>query len=536
MTAAIALRSVQRWSLRWGLALGTVIAAACPALSAETIVLRYGPLEFSLAVDSLATYAADGRIAADLNDFARYLNEAQLNNLRNALNARIDLEPLTLSQFLYSPQGEAALRQIGDLIQTEQGESGFYALRSALILAAADPETGLTALNVLEQFPVDGIVINSALAISVVNDISRTVKQTNQAIAAIRVRAAAEAEAPLALERDLRQPGNIAYERVTLELDDTARQRAFPVDLYLPAASNGRASLVTISHGLGGNRRTYGYLAAHLASHGFAVALPEHPGSNAEQLAALAGGLTQDVTPPRELIDRPLDMRFVLDELARDYGDRLDLERVAVIGQSFGAYTVLALAGAELDFQHMAAYCAGVNYTLNLSLLLQCAALELPPGDYELADSRVAAVLAINPLVGAILGPEQLARIQSPAVAIASGSADTVTPALDEQIRPFAALGTDRKYLLLLGGGTHFSTLGESEQDVPLPPAVVGPDPTIARDYMKAMSLALVEAELLGREASRAYLSAAYAQWLSQADMPLTLTRSLPPEVVELFE
>jgi len=528
MNPAPVLPAIQRWSLRWGLAFSAVVLGAVPALSAERILLRYGPLEFSLAVESLATYAADGTIAPDLQDFARYLNAAQLANLRKVLRTRVDLDPLTLSQFLYSPQGEAILNQLGELIQTEQGESGFYALRAALILAAADPEDGLTALNVLDQFPIDGIAVNSALALSLLNEVSGTVQATNAAIAALEAEAAQEAAAvSVPLERDLRQPGDVPFERRALIFDDTARDRTFPADVYLPLGQD-RAPLVVISHGLGGNRQTFAYLAEHLASYGFAVAVPEHPGSNAAQLQALATGLTRNVTPSRELIDRPLDIRFLLDELAANYGDRLASERVAVIGQSFGAYTALALAGARPDFANLADRCQAAQVTLNISLLLQCAALRLPAQDYELAEPRVAAVLALNPMTSAIFGPEQLAQIAIPTVAIASGSADTVTPALAEQIQPFSALTTAHRYLILMRGGTHFSTLGASAEDVRLPEAILGPDPAIAQAYVKALSLALVEAELLGREASRAYLSAAYAQQLSQAAMPLVVTRSLP--------
>lgn len=313
--------TTRRWQQRLGLAFSSVLLWATPATSAEQIVLRYGPLEFSVAVESLEIYAAEGRIEPDLSDFARYLNVTQLENLRNALTTRIDLDAFILSQFLYSPQGEAILRQLGELIQTQQGEPGFYALRSALLLAAADAEQGLTALNILEKFPTAGITIDSALALAVVNEVSRTVQQTNEAIAAIQAAAAAEAAEAIHFERDLRQAGNIPFELLALSLDDRDRDRRFPVNLYLPQTGS-RAPLAVISHGLGGDRQTYAYLAEHLASHGFAVAVPEHPGSNAAQLQALARGLTSDVTPPRELIDRPLDIRFLLDELARDYGDR----------------------------------------------------------------------------------------------------------------------------------------------------------------------------------------------------------------------
>jgi predicted dienelactone hydrolase len=68
---------------------------------------------------------------------------------------------------------------------------------------------------------------------------------------------------------------------------------------------------------LGSNRKTFEYLAQQLASYGFAVAVPEHPGSNSEQLRSLLAGRSDEVTQPREFIDRPLDVKYLLDELER---------------------------------------------------------------------------------------------------------------------------------------------------------------------------------------------------------------------------
>lgn len=40
------------------------------------------------------------------------------------------------------------------MIKTRTGKNGFYAIRSALVLAAADPE-GLTGLSFISHFPTD---------------------------------------------------------------------------------------------------------------------------------------------------------------------------------------------------------------------------------------------------------------------------------------------------------------------------------------------------------------------------------------------
>jgi len=62
-------------------------------------------------------------------------------------------------------------------------------------------------------------------------------------------------------------------------LRDDARKRDVPTTVYAPEAP-GVYPYVLLSHGLGGDRRHYVYLAHHLASHGYVVAVPEHVGSS----------------------------------------------------------------------------------------------------------------------------------------------------------------------------------------------------------------------------------------------------------------
>jgi predicted dienelactone hydrolase len=531
--------------------LGLLIAPAVistPAQGAERIYLSYGPIELSLPVQSLATYARVGKIDHELAAYTDRLNQQQLDQLRKILLARIDAKPLAIAQFLYSPQGEIILDKVGQIIQTKAGQPGFYAIRAALIQSAASPE-GLTLLGVLEKFPTYGIRINSVRGFQVIEELSNIIEQTQVAIAAVEQQALTEASAqasaqasehisPKGLGRessyfskfpDLRKPGEIKYTKETLDLYDTRRQRRFPVDLYLPQQTGRPAPLVVISHGLGSDRTTFAYLAAHLASYGFAVAVPEHPGSNAAQLQALINGLASEVTPPAELIDRPLDIKFLLDELKRSFGERINLQQVGVLGQSFGGYTVLALAGAKIDFEQLGKDCDPSNDSLNLSLLLQCRAIALLPKDYQLSDERVKAGIAINPVGSTIFGKSQFSEIKIPLMLVA-GSDDTVAPALPEQIQPFTWLTTPNKYLVLLKGGTHFSTLERSEKDIPLPPQVLGPDASVAQNYMKALSLAFFETYIANNPDYRVYLSASYAQFLSKYPLPLSLVESLTQE------
>ncbi len=518
-----------------------------PVQGAERIYVSYGPLEFSLPVESLELYAKQGKIDRELAAYANYLDSKQLEQLRQVLVSRVDITPLAIAQFLYSAQGETILQRMSQIITTKAGQPGFYAIRAALIKAAAAPD-GLTLLNVLREFPTYGIRIDTARGFRIVNQLSNLVRQTQMAIAAVERQANAQASAQIAQQsgsqivspliktsiystmRDLRKQGSIEPSKESLTLNDIRRNRTFPVDLYLPrGATREPAPLIVISHGLGSDRQTFAYLANHLASYGFAVAVPEHPGSNAQQIQDVINGLASEVTPPSELIDRPLDIKFLLDELGKLYSGRLNLQQVGVLGQSFGGYTALALAGAKINFEQLRKDCDPSNDSLNLSLLLQCRALALPPIDYQLSDERVKAAIAINPVNSTIFGQSQISQMKVPLMLVAA-SDDTVAPALAEQIQPFTWLNTPNKYLVLIENGTHFSTLAPSSGGVPVPDRAIGPSPELAQEYIKALSLAFFETYIANKPEYQVYLRASYAQFISQYPLPLSLVQSLTEE------
>ena len=512
------------------------------ALGAKEIILNYGALEFSVSVDSLETYATEGKLEGALKSYADFLTPEQLQQFKTGLVTEADFDHLAIAQFLYSYQGEKMLEQVSEVIRTDARQPGFYAIRSALILAAADRENGgLTPLNVLKKFPTKTLRIDSRQGFKLFKDMSRVVQTNNKAIAAVQ-EASLQARrdkitvAPKVRELDLIMPGNYRYRQQSLTMKDDSRDRSFPVDLYLPKTkTKQKLPLIIISHGLGSDLTTFAYLAKHLASHGFAVAVPEHPGSSAEQIESLLTGLDNNVTPPLELIDRPLDIQFLLDELAKDYGDQIDTNNVGMIGQSFGAYTTLAIAGAKLNWSTLERDCDNIKNSWNLSLLIQCLALQLP--DYEralnLQDERIKSAIAINPFTSSVFGQENLAKIDIPLM-IVSGSADPITPALSEQIIPFTWLATAQKYLVLFTEGTHFSTLNESAGSIPVPAQAIGPDPKIAQTYMKQLGLAFFGSYIQNQAKYTSYLNAEYAYVISKRKMPLSLIETLDLESLRL--
>ena len=539
--------------LGWSLIPAVVLTR--PAVSAERLYVSYGVLERSISVAALEAFVRKGELDSDLFVYSQYADAKRLADLRQALVVRADLTPIAVSQFLYTPQGEILLRRLGQVIQPESRDTGFYAIRAALILASSDPE-GLTPLNVFRKFPTRGLRIDLQRSLQIAGDLERAITRTNQATATLNQLAQLEALAtPIASTTpvpDLASRGAFSWQKETIRLVDRTRsfvttlgrERVFPVDVYLPQIRTDRSGqarkipVVVISHGLGSDRTTFRYLAEHLASYGFAVAVPEHPGSNAAQLQALIAGTVSEAAAPSEFIDRPLDIKYLLDDLTRRaksdprYG-RLNLEQVGVLGQSFGGYTVLALAGALINFEQLQKDCdaQALDNTLNLSVLLQCRANALPRLDYGLQDSRVKAIVAINPIDSAVLGQAGFNQISIPTM-IVSGNADTIAPALQEQVQPFTWLRSSDRYLVLIDRGTHFSTLEEimTADSIPLPVEVTGPTPRIARRYMSALSLAFFQTYIANQPSYRPYLSASYAQFISQDPLRLSLVRSLNAE------
>ncbi|HEY2206410.1 MAG TPA: alpha/beta fold hydrolase [Pseudonocardia sp.] len=101
--------------------------------------------------------------------------------------------------------------------------------------------------------------------------------------------------------------------------------------------AGGDRPLVVVSHGSGGSPLLHRTLAAHLARHGYVVALPEHPGNNRDD-NSLAG-------TARLLAERPRQLRLVVDRLLTDRDLAPEPGRVALVGHSLGGYTALAAAG-----------------------------------------------------------------------------------------------------------------------------------------------------------------------------------------------
>ena len=229
-------------------------------------------------------------------------------------------------------------------------------------------------------------------------------------------------------------------------------------------------------------------------------------------------------------------MKYLLDDLEQkvkndpSWRDRLNPEQVGLIGHSLGGYTVLALGGAQLNFNQINQECSTSEPNIasfNVAKILQCRFSALETNNIDFSDRRVKAVLAINPLGGStLLGKEGIQNIKVPIAIFASGN-DIFTPAVSEQFFPFVWLRTSHKYLVTFPKGTHFSFLERSDRGVLIvPDNVIGEKPEFTHPYAKALSLAFFQTYLNQRPEFASYLTNKYIQAIGSSRFPASLTTS----------
>ncbi|ACK72206.1 protein of unknown function DUF1400 [Gloeothece citriformis PCC 7424] len=505
----------------------SVCLTAVPIHAAEKLYLSYGPMMLSLEVDSLEIFAKEGTINQDLGFYLQRANPQQKAEFREALLKRVDINPVLISRFFNSQIGEEILTRIGKGITLPRGTNGKYALRGALIEAAFDSE-GLTLLNVLKKFPTD-VQFQGELIRGLSEEVDTVILATETLIKEFRSLTAQESATDPSINYanlpDIRKPGNYTVNKQVWHLTDQSRNRQFYVDVYIPQRTDAsKIPVVVFSHGLSSRPEDYAKALEHLASYGYVVAAPQHPGSDIIYLQEMLEGYHRDIFDLDEFINRPKDLSYVIDELQRrnqsEFGGRLDLENVGVGGHSFGGYTALAIAGAQIDFDNLQQDCDRLYGGLNVSLLLECRALELPRTDYNFRDNRVKAVFAANPVNRSIFGQKGISKISIP-VLLASGSDDPAAPPVFEQAASFTWLTSPDKYWMMIEGQAHvnFTMLDSGITEAIHSVAhLTLPSQTLIGSYVDAISVAFFEVHLHNNESYRSYLRSSYAEYLSQGE------------------
>jgi predicted dienelactone hydrolase len=504
--------------------LGTILTSF-PVLSAERITFLLPPFSRTLEISSLEKFAKNGVIDANLRQYIGGTTPQQQAEFRQALTTNKEISPVLLSRFFNTQMGEDILTLLGALITIQGDINGKFALRSALIKSAFEPG-GVTILSLLRNLPTN-MQIDLNRVISLARAIDLVLKATTlftEKVAQLSLEEAKNVgEINFAAMTNPQQLGSLQVEQIRLDLTDSARQRELYLIIVKPKGQlTEKTPVIVFSHGLASRPEDFVRQAEHWASYGYLVAMPQHPGSDTIQVQNLINGLSRQVFDTNEFVNRPLDVSFVIDELLRrnttEFQGKLDLENVGVGGHSFGGYTALAVGGATIDFENLKNDCQRRLAFLNVSLLLQCRALDLSRQEYNFRDPRVKAIFAVNPFNRSIFGAKGLGKIEIPTF-LAAGTYDPATPAIFEQVRSFPLLNTQDKYLALIEGQAHvdFSVLDaginevlESVADLTLPA------PYVIDGYAHSLSLAFFEVYIRKNPTYKPFLQAAYSQYISQ--------------------
>ncbi|MCE2906489.1 MAG: alpha/beta hydrolase [Anabaena sp. CoA2_C59] len=512
------------------------------AQAADTVVIRYGPLEESTSLKELKKSTETGELPASLGTYTQKMTQEQRRFLVEGLKIQIPINVITLDRLISTQIGTTILSDVSTAI-TRPDQAGLQAMRGGLILGANSPQ-GLSILSFIEAYPSKRLVINLPQAITVARSLNGAFIRTQRFMFGLSPQVDPK-DIKVASSLDPTQLGSEQVQTLKLSLNDEKRQRQIPLDVYFSSSASTNKPVIVFSHGRGSVRTDLRYLAEHLASHGYIVAALEHPGSNETSFKAVNQGKKQLVAP-QEFLDRPRDVSFILDELEKlnqtgnsPLQGKLATNNVMIVGHSFGGGTALALAGGELQIENLKQRCQQNLSTANLGERVQCAGQALPENTYQLRDARIKQAIALNPTTSLMFGETGLTKVQIPTL-ILSSSADKITPALTEQVMGFAKIPSP-KWLVGVVGASHLSVIDpsvildqkEQSNTAILNQEVTGEKAEDVRKFLKGVTLAM--AAQLTPEASQyaPFLTSDHAQISSTRLFPFRTVRELSPEMIQ---
>ncbi|QMU29509.1 alpha/beta hydrolase family protein [Adhaeribacter radiodurans] len=276
----------------------------------------------------------------------------------------------------------------------------------------------------------------------------------------------------------------------TLPLNDPTRNRPLVTEVWYPTTDSvqksdkvfspfirqytvrngrlptGKYPLILLSHGTGGGRLTLEWLAQALAQSGFIVAAVDHWGNTFYNKIPL------EFLKPWE---RPQDISFALTALLQniEFCKIINPQKIGAAGFSIGGYTVLCLAGAELNYHTLITFYKTVGhkeaeipelpgiarYFDDSSLIT--ASKRVP----SLQDKRIKAFFAISPALGAgFTGKQQVKLVKQPVYLIGAQS-DSIAP-VKTNARHYHQLLSGAGYFEFPGKAGHYVMLNDAIEEV----------------------------------------------------------------------
>jgi len=450
------LGHLRRLALAPALALATTaLAPAAPVRALETVDLRLPVLNMTFTV-KLSELADPQRLlqgSSDLAELDRATDGKLGREMQQLFNTPLPLQTtLLVEKSAGTPLLEQALlaaSSLGHIDGLPNGNLNGEELAAALQTAASGGR--LTVLGLLQALPGKRASVDLERAIT---DLQRVVDQQKRA-------AAITASVPASsVDPRVSDPGPLSPTRQELAFAVSHRPQPLQVVLIRPQ-SGGNGRLVLISHGLWDGPSSFEGWANHLASHGYTVLLPRHPGSDKEQQRLMLSG---DMPPPSpsELRLRPLDLTATLNQVASGGVSGVapaSASQAVVLGHSWGATTAMQLGGARPSSTRLRERCSNVNDPdRNLSWVLQCSFISAAD-QADLADGRVVAIGAVSPPLN-LLFDHGAASPMGARGLLVTGSQDWVVTPDPEAIARFRTASRNGHQLVVAKGGDHFNLRG----------------------------------------------------------------------------
>ena len=292
-----------------------------------------------------------------------------------------------------------------------------------------------------------------------------------------------------AMARGLQPQGEYAYAESgpfsfqgveSLTLEDQQRGTDVLVRIYYPNG-DGPFPVIVFSHSVGGSKDLFGAISMHWASHGYVAVHPTHDDTGVRM------GPDGMQPPPEKVRGRVRDVMAVLDALEQienqipDLQGKLDGNRLAVAGHSYGSFTTMASGGVTVDLG--------------------------PESNVNLGDPRVRCILPISPSGRGDYGMNDASweNLTIPALFI-TGTADQREGRHETwRMEPYEFSPAGDKYQMVVEGAQHFSFGGDR------------PDGGDAPTYVKAASSAFWDFCLNGAGQGKTWLEDGFLEFADGA-------------------
>jgi predicted dienelactone hydrolase len=431
-----------------GLAALPLLLGALPARAIDRVELQLPLLEvtFTVSLRELEDPELLWQGDSDLAELNRASSGALGRQLQQVFHTPLPVQTqAVLGQVVGTPLLEQALLAATTLGRVNGLPKDLSGSDLTMALERASAAGELTLISFLRALPGDSVTVDLPHAVGA---LQRMVAQRRQAEAVLAQLPAASI-APATM-----QPGPLPVRRTVIEVP--AAHRGAPLEVVVVEPErDGRGRVVLISHGLWDSPESFEGWARHLASHGYRVVLPRHPGSDSGQQQAM---LTGKVPPPSpdELRLRPLDVSATIDALG--------VSEVVMIGHSWGATTALQVAGVQPSSRRLLQRCSDlIDPERNLSWVLQCSFLSAADRA-GLVDGRVRAVVAVSPPMRLLFDYGSAQNMRARALLV-TGSRDWVVSPDPEALVPGQQAKALGHQLVLANGGDHFNLRAPANGD-----------------------------------------------------------------------